>query len=112
MHTLDDDNNGSGLTVRNIHTLKSAVLLSDAEKYDELSKFLPEPDHPEYSLRLNWITHLITHKFTVSADFIAQVRPLTQADFALYSIISGILLIALYFPHHVYSYCNTFPYYL
>ncbi len=57
-----------------IHTLKSVVNVVDAEqRYKELSKFLPDIGHPEYYVRRTWINHLLSHKITVAADFVAQV---------------------------------------
>eukprot|EP00461_Guttulinopsis_vulgaris_P003313 UN03314 len=56
---------------RAIHTLKTNV--QSRETYNELHKFLPPRDHPEYATRRNWISHLLTHKHTVLPDFVAQL---------------------------------------
>ena len=58
---------------RGLHTQMSALLEDEANKYAELSKFLPPVDHPEYSTKRNWAEHLSTHRYTVAADFVARV---------------------------------------
>jgi len=72
MHTLNVDPKlpHDGLNVRTLHTGNPAI---DEAVYEQLAKFLPPSDHPEFATRQKWLMHLITHKFTVAADFVAQV---------------------------------------
>jgi len=78
MHTLNVDPKlpHDGLNVRTLHTLKTPSNPAiDEAVYEQLSTFLPPSDHPEFATRQKWLMHLITHKFTVAADFVAQVSP-------------------------------------
>lgn len=60
--------------VRPIHTLKNVYGKNiTKQSFNELQQYLPPRDHPEYALRRNWISHLLTHKHTLLPDFVAQL---------------------------------------
>jgi hypothetical protein len=92
MHTVGIDGPGVagaknlGLNFRNINELKLCEV--SKAKYTELAQHLPEPNDPEYNIKLKWVIHVITHQFTVSADFVAQVCKITLLMHLLFVVIS------------------------
>ena len=73
MHTVGTASaENGGLNVRHINELN----LREAS-HEDGAKLLPHPGDPKYSVTVQWECHLISHEYTVSPDFVVQVREIS-----------------------------------